>query len=147
MSRFYLRQLTPRQREIFDFIDAYICEHSYPPVLREVGRHFGFSEKAANDHVNSLVKKGYVEYEDGKPRTIRLTQFSRYFSIPSPSTLNHFGIEKDDLLMVSPDVLPLVSDCVLTTEGHVEAFREGMAVVGKVVSLTRQFTPEVGKEA
>ena len=63
--------LTARQREIFTYIQTRIKE-GYPPTIREIGSKFGFSEKAAHDHLNALEKKKYIEREEGKPRAISI---------------------------------------------------------------------------
>ena len=63
--------LTARQREIFSYIQSRIKE-GYPPTIREIGNQFGFSEKAAHDHLNALEKKKYIEREEGKPRAISI---------------------------------------------------------------------------
>ena len=61
------KYLTARQREIFTYIQRRIKE-GYPPTIREIGSKFGFSEKAAHDHLNALEKKKYIGREEGKPR-------------------------------------------------------------------------------
>lgn len=63
--------LTARQREIFNYIQSRIKE-GYPPTIREIGSRFGFSEKAAHDHLNALEKKKYIDREEGKPRAISI---------------------------------------------------------------------------
>ena len=63
--------LTARQREIFNYIQLRI-KQGYPPTIREIGSKFGFSEKAAHDHLNALEKKKYIDREEGKPRAISI---------------------------------------------------------------------------
>ena len=63
--------LTVRQREIFTYIQRRI-KGGYPPTIREIGSKFGFSEKAAHDHLNALEKKKYIGREEGKPRAISI---------------------------------------------------------------------------
>ena len=65
------KYLTARQREIFTYIQRRIKE-GYPPTIREIGSTFGFSEKAAHDHLNALEKKKYIGREEGKPRAISI---------------------------------------------------------------------------
>ena len=60
MSKTTPKKLTPRQQEVLEFIRGCI-EDKYPPTLHEIGSHFGFSEKAATDHVNAIEKKGYIQ--------------------------------------------------------------------------------------
>ena len=138
MSKIRLKKpLTPRQREVFDFIESFITEVGYPPTLTEIGARFRFSEKAASDHVNALERKGVIVREDGKPRSIRLTSFARLFSLTAQADMNHLGIEAGDLLTVSPAEIPVEGDRVLTTQGTPAQFKEGLLVVGKIVGLSR----------
>ena len=65
------KYLTARQREIFTYIQRRIKD-GYPPTIREIGSKFGFSEKAAHDHLNALEKKKYIGREEGKPRAISI---------------------------------------------------------------------------
>ncbi|WP_428262348.1 transcriptional repressor LexA [Haliangium sp.] len=63
--------LTSRQRQILDFITAFIQEHGYPPTLREIGEHFGIrSTNGVNDHLKALEKKGFLRREDLKSRAM-----------------------------------------------------------------------------
>ncbi|MDP2793928.1 MAG: hypothetical protein Q8O25_07620 [Sulfurisoma sp.] len=51
--------LTPRQREILDFIRNHLAESGAPPTRLEICAAFGFaSPNAAEDHLRALVKKG-----------------------------------------------------------------------------------------
>ena len=70
-------ELTERQHEIFDWICQFRIENDYPPSIREIGKQFNFSEKAAFDHVNTLRKKGWIVTEPERPEGV-----SEYFSLP-----------------------------------------------------------------
>ena len=61
--------LTARQREIFEYVRA-CCVLKYPPTLAEIGKRFGFSTKAAFDHLRAIEKKGYIQLNPGIPRSI-----------------------------------------------------------------------------
>lgn len=64
--------LTPRQRDILDFISASIAERGFPPTLREIGEHFHIrSTNGVNDHLKALEKKGHLRREDLKSRAMR----------------------------------------------------------------------------
>ena len=62
-----MKQITGRQR-----IESFIKQHGYSPTHRDIGKHFQISVKAAFDNVFSLIKKGYIETEYGKARTISI---------------------------------------------------------------------------
>ncbi len=68
-------ELTARQREIFDFIQAFIKERGYPPSVREIGGHFSIYPRAAFDHLKALEKKGYLKRESSMSRGLEVLVF------------------------------------------------------------------------
>lgn len=68
--------LSPRQREILDFIQSAIHQRGVSPSYREVGAALGIqSTNAVSDHIKALMRKGYLERvgNPGQPRSLRLT--------------------------------------------------------------------------
>jgi len=68
-------ELTARQREIFDFIQAFIKERGYPPSVREIGGHFSIYPRAAFDHLRALEKKGYLKRQNSMSRGLEVLVF------------------------------------------------------------------------
>jgi len=67
--------LTPRQREILDFIRNTMEVFSVPPTRAEIASAFGFaSPNAAEDHLKALARKGAITLEAGSARGIRLVE-------------------------------------------------------------------------
>lgn len=63
--------LTRRQREIYDYVCAFIGEHGYSPSLEEIGAHFGLSSVATvHKHVNQLVEKGWLRKSWNRARSL-----------------------------------------------------------------------------
>jgi repressor LexA len=56
-----MRELTGRQREILEFVRAFSERHGVPPAVREIGQRFGFTARAAFDHLKALERKGMLE--------------------------------------------------------------------------------------
>lgn len=53
--------LTPRQREIYDFVLHTIREKGYAPSIPEIGSRFNIaSTNGVSDHLKALEKKGYL---------------------------------------------------------------------------------------
>ena len=67
-----MKGLTERQQEIALFIEQYFDENGYAPSLRDIGNHFGFSPKAAYDHLRALEKKNIIKTADNLPRGMAL---------------------------------------------------------------------------
>lgn len=69
-----MSELTKRQRQVLDFIQSVQRAGGSAPTLREIAAHFGFkSSRAAADHLDALKRKGFLESDAGKARTLRVT--------------------------------------------------------------------------
>ena len=67
------KSLTKRQQEILSFIQDRIQHNGAPPTRAEIADYFGFkSANAAEDHLKSLAKKGYINIKSGTSRGISL---------------------------------------------------------------------------
>lgn len=65
--------LTRRQREIFEFIQEFIEEHSYSPSLEEIARGMGLSSLATvHKHLSNLAEKGVIRRHWNRGRGIEL---------------------------------------------------------------------------
>jgi repressor LexA len=65
--------LTPRQREIYQFIRKKIQGRGYGPTVREIGQEFGIkSPNGVMCHLKALQKKGLIHREANMSRAIQL---------------------------------------------------------------------------
>lgn len=70
------RGLTPRQRDILEFIVRCVRDDGYPPTIAEIGDRFGISStNGVNDHLVALERKGFIE-RSSKARSIRVTELA-----------------------------------------------------------------------
>ncbi|MGD6898632.1 LexA family protein [Bacillus infantis] len=61
------------KKKILTFIAAYIEEHGYSPTYREIMEGVGlYSSSTVSRHVTDLREKGYITFEEARPRTIRI---------------------------------------------------------------------------
>jgi repressor LexA len=68
-----MNDLTDRQRQVLEFIDAQIRERGYPPSVREIGEAVGLSSSSTvHAHLAALQDKGYLRRDPTKPRAIEL---------------------------------------------------------------------------
>lgn len=69
-----LEPLTPRQREIFDYVKSRILAYD-PPSIREIAQHFDIrSPNGVMATLSQLYRKGWLtQGEPSKARSIRLT--------------------------------------------------------------------------
>jgi len=67
--------LTKRQKELLDFLRAYIAEHGYAPTLDEIGRHFALGSLATvHKHLTNLERKGRIRRLANHSRALELTE-------------------------------------------------------------------------
>ena len=65
--------LTPRQRQVLEFVDAEVRHKGYPPSVREIGDHVGLSSSSTvHAHLAALQDKGYLKRDPSKPRAIEV---------------------------------------------------------------------------
>jgi repressor LexA len=53
--------MTSRQRQVLEFIRGFSESHGVPPAVREIAERFGFTARAAFDHLKALERKGMLE--------------------------------------------------------------------------------------
>lgn len=83
--------LTPRQKEVFDFIKERIGQTHRPPTLREIGQRFGISStNGVRSILAALVKKGYIA---------RSPKLSRGIDLPhsTPKIPDEFSAEESKI--------------------------------------------------
>lgn len=109
--------LTPRQRQILDFIHQSFRQHGHAPTTREICQHFGFSSPATvTSHLRLLEKKGALSRIPGHQRTIRLPnppphpprllEIPLLGSIPAGTPLDQHE-QRDRFLTVDADTLQI----------------------------------------
>lgn len=68
-----MSELTDRQRQVLEFIDAEVRERGYPPSVREIGEAVGLSSSSTvHAHLAALQDKGYLRRDPTKPRAMEL---------------------------------------------------------------------------
>ncbi len=72
-----MKKITDRQKQVLDYICAFIDEHSYAPSIRDIQKHFGLkSTKGVKDHIDRLVEKGYLNRTEGTARALKVVRES-----------------------------------------------------------------------
>lgn len=90
-------QLSKRQQQVYDFIEAYIREKGFGPTVREIGDALQLSSPSTvHVHLKTLEEKGYITRDQLKSRSIALTH-----DVSAAETLGSAGFDN----MIS---LPLI---------------------------------------
>ena len=70
--------LTKRQKELVDYLDAYIGKAGYAPTLEEIGQHFGLSSLATiHKHLTNLERKGMIRRKWNRSRALEVVPQQR----------------------------------------------------------------------
>lgn len=65
--------LTARQAAFLRYVMTYFVKHAHMPSYRDIADHFGIkSVNAVAGCLAILIEKGYLEYDPGAARTLRL---------------------------------------------------------------------------
>jgi repressor LexA len=68
-----MTDLTPRQLQVLEFIDAEVRERGFPPSVREIGEAVGLSSSSTvHAHLAALQDKGFLRRDPTKPRAIEI---------------------------------------------------------------------------
>jgi repressor LexA len=99
-------ELSPRQREILEFVNAHVDEHGYPPTVREIGQAVGLtSPSTVHAHLARLEAAGLIRRDPTKPRALEVIEGGR-------------GRERAHAVAAPPagtTVLPLIGDVAAGT--------------------------------
>lgn len=68
-----MEKLTEAQQELFDWLVQYIHENQHPPSIRQMMRAMNLRSPApVQSRLKHLQKKGYIDWNEGRARTIRI---------------------------------------------------------------------------
>jgi repressor LexA len=133
--------LTKRQKEILDYLGAFIEEQGYAPSFEEIAESFGYSSLATvHEHLSNLERKGYIRKSYNESRSLELVSSSsaaQAFELPLlgavAAGLPIEAIEDRETVAVPPDMIRRKKDnYVLRVEGHSmieEQIRDGDYIV------------------
>jgi repressor LexA len=99
-------ELSPRQREILEFVNSHVDQHGYPPTVREIGGAVGLtSPSTVHAHLARLESAGLIRRDPTKPRALEVIEGGR-------------TRERSTMVVESPartNVLPLMGDVAAGT--------------------------------
>lgn len=66
-------KITPKQKEILEYIKKEILDRGYPPAVREICEAVSLkSTSSVHSHLETLEKNGYIRRDPTKPRAIEI---------------------------------------------------------------------------
>ena len=71
-------ELSPRQREILEFVNSHVDANGYPPTVREIGQAVGLtSPSTVHAHLARLESSGLIRRDRTKPRALEVIEGGR----------------------------------------------------------------------
>jgi repressor LexA len=108
--------LTEIQRQVFEFVRDKLANGDPAPTSREIAAKFGWtSKRAAECHIEALIRKAWLTCERGKARSLRVAATARtvrhaVFELPVFGTIPAgFSNEREQQ---SDDCIPLTVDSI-----------------------------------
>jgi repressor LexA len=131
--------LTKRQKQILDYVQAFIDEEGYSPSFEEIAEHFGYSSLATvHEHLGNLERKGYLRKNYNKSRSLELVESEGALAVELPllgsvaAGLPIEAVEDNETLAVPHDMLRRGNNYVLRVRGDSmvdEQIRDGDYIV------------------
>ena len=131
--------LTRRQRQILDYVEAFIENEGYSPSFEEIAANFGYSSLATvHEHLGNLERKGYLRKNYNKSRSLELVTAEGTLAVDLPllgtvaAGLPIEVIEESESLAVPHDMLRSGNNYVLRVKGDSmveEQIRDGDYIV------------------
>lgn len=85
---------TKRQRELLNWVDAFVKEHGYGPSYREIMNGLGYkSVSTVAIHINGLIAGGYLVKRDNSARSLEVVS-AEYGTIPAAAKTGGTAKEK-----------------------------------------------------
>lgn len=150
-----LESLTPRQQKVLSFIESQIEAQGFAPTIREIGRQLGIaSTNGVNDHLKALERKGYIQRQDQKSRTLRVLRPTRSASAKPKISAS---VDLDSLLPIDGEnddliEIPLLGRVaagvpILAEENFEDTVKVSSFLLGRGASAHRVFALRVVGES
>ena len=82
--------LTPKRKQIFEYIKKYTKTKGYSPTQKEIGKHFGLVKSTVHQYIEALKEKGYLNKLKNQARAIEIIEnkkFSDLIDVPLLGTI------------------------------------------------------------
>ena len=147
-------ELSPRQREIIEFVNQHVDQYGYPPTVREIGQAVGLtSPSTVHAHLARLEGAGLIRRDKTKPRALEVMEGGRSRTAAvadaTPRNVNVLPLlgevaagapvvaeDRIEDMVAVPDQICADADFVLTVKG--ESMIDAGILPGDLVVVRKQ---------
>jgi repressor LexA len=142
-----MESLTPAQQELYDWLVDYIRTNQHSPSIRQMMKAMDLKSPAPiQSRLEHLKNKGYIEWTEGKARTIRIREDLR--GLPILGTIAAGFVNEaftDDVERLDLNGIPIKSgDYALRVTG--DSMVDAMILEGDVVIMRPVKDPQAVRE-
>jgi len=143
--------LTKRQKQLYDYVRAYIAAHGYAPTIEEIGAEFHLASPATvHKHLTNLEKKGAIRRQSNYSRAIEVVAQEKKSAAIELPMLGYVAagrpieaIETTDSISVPEELVRRGPTFVLRVRG--DSMIEDGICDGDYVIVEERSTPENGE--
>jgi repressor LexA len=152
-----MKDLTARQREVLAFVRSFTERHGAPPTVREIGERFGFTARAAFDHLRALERKGMLHRRVTDKRVSRTLVLSDRTPARRPVTREipvlgriaagtplYAEENREDSIPVRPEWFARKGEDLFALRVHGDSMIEAHIMDGDLVLVRRQDSAQPG---
>jgi repressor LexA len=155
------KDLSPRQRDVLNFIQSYLDEYGYPPAIRDITTGCGISSTSvASFHLRKLEQKGYLRRRPDISRGIELAStidkeeasipligvIAAGMPIPVPSADTWNEIDSGDFIRI-PRALLAGAENVYALKVKGDSMQDALISDGDIVIMESASVVENGQTA
>lgn len=113
--------LPKRQREVLAFIASFLEQQGYPPTIRDIGAALDIkSTNGVNDHLEALVRKGYLLRDSTRSRGLTLLPAAEQELAPERSRLLEVSFAPDADAILVPLVGRIAAGLPILAQQNIE---------------------------
>src|SRR3989344_9547733 len=107
--------LTPRQKQVLDFVTSYTKKRGFAPSIKEMGQRMGLAISTIHQHLMALQNKGYLQRQKNQKRGIEISSSEKLVKIPLWGTIAagepiHVFEEQRETIAVPKSKIPSSSE-------------------------------------
>lgn len=145
--------LTPKQKQILDYIKKYIKTKGYSPSLEEVGKHFGLAKSTIHQHIEALKEKGYLNKVNYQARTIEISKNKKLSDLVKIPLLGTIAAGEPIEAIENPETIKVQKSLLSKSGEHYALQVQGNSMIDEgifnsdTVIIRKQPTVENGETA